>query len=163
MNRIISVFASIVLSLLSCSVFALSDDDLKSSPVGYWKTIDDVTDKPKAIVQIWETSDKTLSGRILKIYPRSGADQNPVCTACEGQNHNQRIVGMTILNNLKQINANTSRWANGQILDPKNGKTYHSTLQLAEDGQKLNVRGYVGIPLFGRSQTWIRVTDLNKV
>jgi uncharacterized protein (DUF2147 family) len=49
-------------------------------------------------------------------------------------------------------------WTGGEILDPENGKTYKATLKLADNGQKLLVRGYIGLPIFGRSQTWVRRT-----
>jgi uncharacterized protein (DUF2147 family) len=44
----------------------------------------------------------------------------------------------------------------GRILDPANGKTYKSKMSLADGGKKLDVRGYIGMPLFGRTQTWLR-------
>ena len=128
-----------------------------SSAVGFWKTIDDVTGKPKAIVQIWEAPNKQLFGKVLKIFPRPGHDQNAVCEACVGIQHNQRIVGMVVLGNLKKKTNSAFEWINGEILDPNNGKTYNSQIRLTEKGQKLNVRGYLGLPLFGRTQTWLRV------
>lgn len=145
-------------TLLMSSVYAFNLASLHS-PVGYWQTIDDVSGKPKSILQIWETPNKVLSARILKIYPRPGYDQNELCTACQGEKQNQRIVGMVIMNGLQQSRENPSEWANGEILDPKNGKTYHCKLELKEYGQKLSVRGYIGLPLFGRSQTWVRVSS----
>jgi uncharacterized protein (DUF2147 family) len=48
-------------------------------------------------------------------------------------------------------------WEGGSVLDPKNGKTYRCKLTLSPDGQSLTVRGYLGISLLGRSQTWKRV------
>lgn len=129
-----------------------------SSPIGYWKTIDDVTGEPKAIIQINNTPQHTVYGRIIKIYPRPGYDQNELCTACEGVRHNQPIVGMIVLQGLKQSRDHQNEWQGGDILDPKNGKLYHCYIRLAEDNSKLHVRGYIGLPLFGRSQTWIRVS-----
>jgi uncharacterized protein (DUF2147 family) len=129
-----------------------------ASPEGYWKTIDDVTGKPKAIVEIAQGGNGQLSGRILKVFPRPGQEQNPLCTACKGSKHNQRVVGMTILEGLKQQTRDKPNlWTDGKILDPKNGKVYTCQAQLLDGGQKLLVRGYVGLPMFGRSQTWIRV------
>lgn len=128
------------------------------SPVGYWRTIDDVTGKPKAIIQISANADKILSGRILKIFPRPGYDQNEVCTACDGAKHNQRIVGMVILEDLKPSKDDATAWEDGQILDPKTGKVYHASITMIDDGARLKVRGYIGTPLFGRTQTWIRVS-----
>ena len=45
----------------------------------------------------------------------------------------------------------------GDILDPNNGKVYQVKLKLIDGGAKLEVRGYIGISLLGRTQTWIRV------
>src|SRR5438094_7377152 len=102
-----------------------------NSPVGYWKTIDDVTGKPKSILEIVETANHTLNGRVLKIYPSPAKDENEVCEACKGQRHNQRIVGMVVLEGMKQSG---TQWSGGQILDPKNGKSYRCTLKLIENG-----------------------------
>jgi uncharacterized protein (DUF2147 family) len=129
-----------------------------ASPEGYWKTIDDVTGKPKAIVEVAQGGNSQLYGRVLKIFPKPGQDQNLLCTECKGAKHNQRIVGMVILEGLKQqTKGSPDLWTGGKILDPKNGKVYNCQAQLVEGGQKLLVRGYVGLPMFGRSQTWIRV------
>src|SRR5262245_15467378 len=122
-----------------------------NSPVGYWKTIDDVTGKPKSILHIYQ-SGGLLYGQVEKIFPRPGHDQNELCTSCKGPKHNQPIVGMVVMEGLKQNADNPSQWGGGQILDPMNGNTYRCSIQLSDNGQKLNVRGYIGISLFGRSQ-----------
>ncbi len=128
---------------------------------GYWRTIDDVTGKPKAIINITRADDNSLRGQILKIYPRPGYDQNEVCAACQGNKHNQRIVGMFVMDKLKADAKNQGRYINGNILDPMNGKTYHCNVLMTGKGQQLEVRGYIGIPLFGRTQTWVRVPTLS--
>lgn len=51
--------------------------------------------------------------------------------------------------------ADDKEWSGGTIYDPKNGKTYSSYMAL--DGAKLNVRGYIGISIIGRTATWTRV------
>lgn len=139
--------------LLSIS-FAHADDI--NSPIGYWQTIDDVSHQPKSILHIYAVNG-ALNGEVVKIYPRPGQDQNAVCAACTGSKHNQRVVGMIILEGLKQDSKNASEWSGGYILDPHNGKTYNCTLQIAKNNQTLNVRGYLGFSLFGRTQTWVRV------
>ena len=48
-------------------------------------------------------------------------------------------------------------WEDGKILDPENGKNYSLRLTPIDGGKKLEVRGYFGAPLLGRTQTWIRV------
>ena len=108
------------LILASCSLFMLQcanaeNAATQNSPLGHWQTIDDVTGKPKAVIEITETANKTLSGKVVKIFPRPGYDQNEVCTACEGDKHNQRIVGMVIMQNLKQSEDNKETWAEGEF------------------------------------------------
>lgn len=129
-------------------------DLIGNTPIGYWKTIDDTTGKAKSIVQISRSADQLLTAKVIKIFPVNNSTQNKICTACQGDKHNQPIVGMVIMSGLKSAE---NEWSNGHILDPENGKIYKCTARLTEKGKKLNVHGFVGLPLFGRSQTWERV------
>lgn len=126
---------------------------------GYWKTIDDVTGKPKAIIQISESATHALQGKVIKVFPQPDHEAHELCTACEGERHNQRIVGMTILSGLQADPGRPGTWQNGEILDPHNGKVYKSMAQLTDNNQKLSVRGYIGLPLFGRSQVWEKASE----
>ena len=47
------------------------------------------------------------------------------------------------------------RWINGRIYDPNNGKTYRCIITVLDDN-KLKVRGYIGIPMLGRTEIWTR-------
>lgn len=129
----------------------------ENSPVGFWKTLDDKTGQPKAIIQIWQAEDKQLYGRIHKIFLSSTNEEQKLCKACEGDLYNKPITGMIILQNLKHQNPNEPLWSDGKILDPSNGKTYNCNIQLVENDKKLIVRGFIGMPLFGRTQTWLKV------
>jgi uncharacterized protein (DUF2147 family) len=142
------VKASLMLAALAASP-AWADD---ASPVGLWQSIDDVSGKPKALVRITENNGE-LQGRIEKLFRAPEQDPNPKCHQCEGANKEQPLIGMTILWGLKKSGDD---YSGGEILDPKNGKVYRSKLHLADDGRKLQVRGYLGMPMFGRSQTWVR-------
>lgn len=128
-------------------------DDL--SPVGLWQTIDDATNKPTALIRITEQNGQ-LQGRIEKVIAAPGASTNPSCVACTGALKDQPIVGLTMLSGLKKDGAS---YSGGEILDPNNGKTYKSKLTVLDGGKKLEVRGYIGTPLFGRSQTWVRAGE----
>ena len=64
---------------------------------------------------------------------------------------------MAIIRNVKQDTDDKSLWGGGEILDPNNGKTYSARLKPVEGGKKMEMRGYIGAPMFGRTQTWIRV------
>jgi uncharacterized protein (DUF2147 family) len=124
-----------------------------ASPTGWWKTIDDKTGQPKSIVHIQKAGD-ALTGAVEKLFRRPDEEQNPVCLACAGERKDKPIVGMTILWGLRP---GKEGWENGSVLDPNNGKIYRCKLTLSPDGQSLTVRGFLGISLLGRSQTWKRV------
>lgn len=123
-----------------------------ASPIGIWKTIDDATGKPKSLIRISESNGE-LRGRIEKLFREAGEEANPKCDKCEGTLKDQPILGMTILTGMKK---DGSEYNGGQILDPGNGKVYRSKMSLADDGKKLDVRGYIGVPMLGRTQTWVR-------
>ncbi|MFC7518883.1 DUF2147 domain-containing protein [Herbaspirillum sp. GCM10030257] len=122
------------------------------SPVGLWKTIDDETGKPKSLVRITDNGGE-LRGKIEKLYRDAGEDQNPKCDKCEDARKDQPIVGMTIITGMKK---DGNEYNGGQILDPANGKVYKSKMSLNDGGKKLDVRGYIGVPMLGRTQTWVR-------
>lgn len=122
----------------------------QASPAGLWKTIDDETGKARSLVRI-SIDDGVLTGSIEKILDQGKADA--LCEACEGDLHNKPIAGMMII---RQMRFEDDQFEGGTILDPNNGKSYKCIIWLDEDGQKLNVRGYIGLPLLGRSQVWLR-------
>ncbi len=153
-KRVLAVIATLLMGSMTAGFSMDKSVSLTgNSPVGYWKTIDDLTGKPKSIVQISQNSNQMLTAKVIKIFPVN-KHQNKICTACQGEKHNQPIVGMVIMSGLKLAE---KQWTNGHILDPENGKTYQCTVRLTEQGKRLYVHGYVGFPLFGRSQTWERV------
>jgi uncharacterized protein (DUF2147 family) len=122
-----------------------------ASPVGLWQTIDDKTGQPKAVVQIQQESG-TLAGKIVQgLGDNDKPDRR--CTACTDSRKDQLMRGMTIISGMKP---DGDGWDGGQILDPENGKLYKCKMHLEDGGQKLIVRGYIGVSLLGRSQTWIR-------
>ncbi|NVE00908.1 DUF2147 domain-containing protein [Massilia sp. BJB1822] len=139
--------ALIAASLLAAP--AMADD---GSPVGLWKNIDDVSGKPKALIRITETNG-VLQGRIEKLFRTADEEQNPKCEKCKDARKDQPIVGMVFMSGLKK---DGNEYNDGEILDPDNGKVYRSKLKLADGGKKLEVRGYIGVPMLGRSQTWLR-------
>ena len=140
-------------SCLASFLFLISFAAFAASPIGYWKTIDDVTGRPKGIVKI-SGSPSNLHATVVKIFPGGLT----VCTACHGSLKNKPIMGMTVMSGLKQEANNSNTWSGGRILDPKNGKEYNCKLTVSDDGSRLDVRGFMGISLFGRTQTWVRVS-----
>ncbi len=134
---------------LSILVFLFFQISFSQTIFGKWKTIDDETGKEKGIVEIYEYKDKVY-GKIIEIFEQD--KKHFKCEKCEGDYHNKPILGLNIIKGLKK---NEDVYEGGKIVDPKNGKSYHCKITL--DGKdKLIVRGYIGIPLFGRSQIWIK-------
>lgn len=116
---------------------------------GNWKTIDDETGEEKSIVNIYEKDGKIYGNIIEILNPKK---KNSTCTDCEGANKNKPILGMTIINGLSK---DDGIYAGGTILDPSNGKVYKCRLNLEEDQNLLEVRGYVAF--FYKTQYWRRV------
>lgn len=133
-------------TLLSTTIFAAS---LNGSQ---WQTIDDKTGEKKAVVQLSE-SGGNLSGKIIKVMDAQKA--KAVCEKCTGNLKNKPVEGLQILTGLKADG--TNQWSNGKLVDPETGKIYSGKLNLSDNGQSLKLRGYVGSPVFGRSQTWQRI------
>jgi uncharacterized protein (DUF2147 family) len=137
----------ILSALLLC--IAVTAAHAQNTPVGLWKTIDDNTGKEKSLVRISEAAG-VVSGRVEKLLHPS--KPNPVCEKCRDDRHGKPIVGLSIIEGLKE---HGEVWDGGKILDPDNGKIYTVRLKPIDGGKQLEVRGYIG-PFF-RTQTWTRV------
>ena len=128
--------------------------EAQNSPVGVWKTIDDATKKEKSLIRITETGG-VLTGKLEKLLDPATAP-DAVCKECTDERKDKPLVGMTLIRNVKQSDGDKGLWDGGDILDPNNGKVYKVRMKPVDGGAKLDVRGYIGAPLLGRTQTWIR-------
>jgi uncharacterized protein (DUF2147 family) len=122
------------------------------SPAGTWRSIDDKTKQARSIIKITEENGE-LKGVVEKLFDQPGDDPAHLCKECKGERKDKPIVGMTILWGLKK---DGDTWGGGEILDPHNGKIYRCKMTLSADGKSLNVRGFIGISLLGRTQAWWR-------
>ncbi len=120
------------------------------SPVGTW-----LTEGGKSRVSIFPCAEK-LCGRIVWLREPNFPDGSPKMDLRnpEPGKRNQRIVGLNMLWNFVPTRE-PGVWEEGRIYNPEDGETYKATLTLRPDG-KLQVRGYVGISLLGKSQYWER-------
>jgi len=124
----------------------------QTSPVGLWKTIDDDGKTAKSLVRISEQGG-ALVGNIEKLLdPKDPSDAK--CDKCKGDRKDKPVVGLQIIRGVKAQGDGV--WGGGEILDPKDGETYKTRLKPIDGGARLEVRGYIGAPLFGRTQTWVR-------
>jgi uncharacterized protein (DUF2147 family) len=145
-----SLWLSLILSFLllgPVTVYSAAD-----TPIGLWKTIDDHTGAPRGHIRISEINGE-YRGTIEKGLRPEDRD-NAVCDKCTDSRRGQPLKGMAILTGMKKEGA---EYAGGEILDPDNGKTYRCKMILKEGGKTLDVRGYIGVSLFGRTQTWYRI------
>ncbi len=142
-NTIIGI-AMATLGLLSLGVHAAE------SPTGRWKTIDDETGKVKSIVEITQSANGTLQGKVVEVL-QSDRGPNPTCDKCSGANKDKPVKGMTILWGLKP---DGDEWSGGTVLDPAKGKTYKSKLELLDGGKKLGMSGCIAF--ICRQQVWVR-------
>lgn len=129
--------------LYAGSIFA------QSSPVGVWETIDDETGEPKSHVEIYQKGD-LFYGKVVELLPAATTN---ICNDCPGDKKDKPLVGLEILWDMKPYK---DYWSYGRIVDPKDGDVYKCSFWL-EDSKTLKVRGYIGVSLIGRNQTWHRV------
>lgn len=138
MKKLLFAFAAILFSTLSYAQIE-----------GKWKTIDDETGKPKSIVEITKKADGKYYGKILQLLAKPA---NNNCVACKDDRKNKPLIGLEIIRGMAKDGA---EFSGGTITDPKTGKTYKCNIK--RNGDKLDVRGYVGFSLIGRTQTWHKV------
>ena len=142
---------------LTAALLTLSLSAHAASPIGTWKTIDDNSGNAKSYVTIFandNTGSNTLSGKVTKILIPN--EQGSLCELCKDERKNQPVQGMTILWGMER---DGDQYDGGNILDPESGKIYSASMRLLDNGQKLEVRGYIGFSLIGRSQIWERLKD----
>ena len=143
--RTFSKILGLFLLLASSAIFAVS-------PAGLWKTIDDKTGKPRSLIRI--SDDNGVYSAVVEKGLRADDTGDAVCDKCTDERKGQKIIGMTIMRDLKE--SKTKLFEGGNILDPENGKVYKCKMTLDETGNKLEVRGFIGFSLLGRSQVWTR-------
>lgn len=146
------VSAAAALALL-VSFGTVAAEAADQTAAGVWEQVNEKTGQAQSTITI-SKSGPAYVGTITSIYPQAGKPADPVCSKCEGASKNRPIKGLQIINDMQQQG---NDYSGGTILDPESGSVYNATMQLSPDGKHLTVRGYVGIPTFGRSQTWNRL------
>ena len=144
----------ILLAALSSLAFGLYSCAAAAAPavLGYWQTIDDNSGEARSIVLI-EAEDDTVRGRIVRLIDPPEPD--PLCEQCPGDKRDAPVEGLEILWGFTESRAGRE-WSGGELLDPENGRVYRGRLRPRAGGAELEVRGFVGFSLLGRSQIWER-------
>ena len=141
------LISALLLSAMTSFAFA---NDI----TGLWQTIDDKTGEAKGQIEIRQEANGTYVGKIVKITPRPGYTLRTTCVGCPAPYTNKPILGLDILTGLKHSEGNN--YTKGRILDPNTGKVYSMKAKLSSNGNRLTLRGYVGVSALGRTQIWLR-------
>ena len=122
---------------------------------GLWEQVDEKSGKPESWFRIAEKNG-IYEGTLVKIFPKPGDDPDFRCDKCEGDEKGKPVLGLALIKGMQRKGLD---YEDGTIMDPRDGSVYHAVMKLIQDGQKLEVRGYLGIVIFGRTQTWNRLPD----
>lgn len=134
-----------------CNLLVLQAGAAPPTAEGVWKQVGE-NGEVGALVSISE-EDGVYVGRLSRLFLEPGEDPDPICTKCPGEKRNQPILGLVFIEGMKRSGLD---YEGGTILDPETGNIYKASMSLDPGGAELTVRGYIGLPVFGRSQVWIR-------
>jgi len=149
------------LSLVLISLVSLAGvwADAAAQAVGYWKSISDVKGEEGKVTAVWKLSldaQGQLQGTIVFVPGKAATVK---FESSKKEYNGLPVVGTYWMKGLKK--AGSDGWNNGTIVDIGDSKAdvYGCEVKVIEGGKKLAMRGYIGIALIGRTQTWVAVSE----
>lgn len=164
MNRI-NFLSAILVSALSLLIqpaaFAQSAASAQSSVsaqtaagdkiLGIW-----MSEKKNGKIEVYRSGNKYY-GKLIwgdKMYEADGKTSRKDVKNTDAGQRSRNLKDLVLMTDMS---FDDGEWSGGKIYDPESGKTYSCNMKL--DGMTLNIRGYIGISLFGRSSVWTRVQN----
>jgi uncharacterized protein (DUF2147 family) len=150
-SKLLAVFSAAAALAVATSVAAA-----EPAATGLWQKTED--GKPVVWVLIVDHNG-VFEGAFAKMFPKPGEKNDYACNKCEDDRKDKPLLGLSFIRDMKRKSGSALEYEGGNILDPRDGSIYHALMSVSEDGQTLHLRGYVGIPMLGKTEDWTRVPD----
>jgi uncharacterized protein (DUF2147 family) len=136
-------------TLISLTFLIITTSINAQNIFGKWHSTNENTGEVDSVIEVYKKDGKAFA-KVVDI--KDAARKDAVCEKCEDENKNRPILGLNILTGLEK---DGEEWSGGNILDPRNGKIYKCYIKLIKPN-KLKLRGYIGLALFGKTAYWER-------
>ena len=143
------IIATLILAFVTMLVVPSYSQNKADDIIGVWLT----GGKEPAKIQVYKSGEKFYGKIIWLKNPIENGKQRMDANNPDESKRSNPIIGLVMLTGFKFDG--DEEWRGGDIYDPESGKTYSSYMYL-KDKNTLKVRGYVGISLFGRTESWTR-------